>query len=181
MASSKTAELAHECKRLSEGCLYTSTSLFIWLRVLRTTKVVLTGLGLVLGGIAGWNVLSGSERWKIAIAFCALIAGLIPTLLSGLKIEEHIEQCKRLAGEFKNLQDRFRQAALVDSQKGFDALEQAFSKARDRLEAARIESVTPPEPIFWLAQRKVKSMDYKFDVDIALEAAAQDAASDRKS
>jgi hypothetical protein len=29
---SKSVELALECQRLSEGCLYTSTSLFIWLR-----------------------------------------------------------------------------------------------------------------------------------------------------
>ena len=167
--ATKQGELIHECKRLSESCLYTSTALFIWLKFLRGTRTLMTGLGLVLGGVAGWNILSGSEKWQIAIAFCALIAGLIPTLLAGLKVEEHIEECKSLAAEFKNLQDRFRQAALVWSKKSFDEFEQVFIDARDRLEKARAVSATPPELIFKLAQRKVKSMDYKFDVDIEAE------------
>lgn len=167
--ATKQGELIQECRRLSEDCLYTSTSLFIWLKFLRGTRTTMTGLGLVLGGIAGWNILSGSDQWQIAVAFCALVAGLIPTLLAGLKVEEHIEECRSLAAEFKNLQDRFRQAAVVWSKKSFEEFERAFLEARDRLEQARAPSVTPPEPIFWLAQRKVKSLDYKFDVDIEAE------------
>lgn len=163
----KQTELVQECKRLSESCLYTSTSFFIWLTFLRTTKVLLTALGLVLGGVAGWSILTSSDEWKVAVAFFAFIAGLIPTLLSGLKIEEHIEQCKQLAGEFKNLQDRFRQVALIASKKSFQEFEKAFIETRDRLESARSQSITPPPGIFWLAQRKVKSKDYDFDVDLS--------------
>ena len=164
--ASKHGELVQECKRLSESCLYTSTSFFIWLRVLRTTRTCLTTLGLILGGVAGWNILSGSERATLFVAFCALLAGLIPTIISSLKLEEHIEECKRLSADFKNLQDRFRQAALVWSKKPFEEFEKTFVEARDRLEAARGGAITPPEWVFRRAQKKVKSTDYDFGVDM---------------
>jgi len=72
------------------------------------------------------------------------------------------------ASEFKNLQDRFRQAALVSSKKAFADFESEFRELFERLEKARSYSLTPPEWAFWLAQRKVKSGDYDFDVDLAL-------------
>ena len=74
-----------------------------------------------------------------------------------------IGQCARLAGEFKNLQDRFRQAALVSSRKPIDVFENEFQSLMQRLEE---ESITPPNWCFKRAQTKVKAKDYDFDVDV---------------
>src|SRR5947209_10480170 len=113
--ASKSMELAMECKRLSESCLYTSTSLFIWLRFTRYVKLAFIVAPLVLGSLASWKLLTGYnlEGVKVFTALCAFLAGLLPSIYSALKFDDHLDQSKHLAGEFKNLQDRFRQAALV--------------------------------------------------------------------
>lgn len=168
---SKAAELALECKRQSESCLYTSTTLFIWLRFLRTVRLFFIIVPLIAGAFAGWNILTkiDLEGVKLFTAICAFVAGLMPTVYSALKFDENLEKCARLAGEFKNLQDRFRQAALVSSRKSFADFEADVKPLMDRLELARGVSVTPPEWMFRRAQKKVKSGDYDFDIDLALE------------
>lgn len=169
--ATKSAELALECKRQSESCLYTSTTLFIWLKFLKAVRLFFIVIPLVAGALAGWNVLTriDHEEIKLFTALCAFVAGLMPTVYSALKFDENLEKCARLAGEFKNLQDRFRQAAVVSSKKPFVEFEGDVKPLMDRLEQARSVSITPPEWIFKRAQKKVKSRDYDFDVDIELE------------
>jgi hypothetical protein len=166
---SKSLELALECKRLSESCLYTSTALFIWLRLLRYLKIIFIVVPLILGAVAGWRVLTNIELQSIkyGIAICSFIAGLLPTIYSSLKLDDYLDECKHLAGEFKNLQDRFRQLALVSSKKSFAEFEADVKPLIERLENARSVSVTTPEFIFKRAQKKVKSGDYDFDVDMS--------------
>jgi hypothetical protein len=166
--ASQRAELILECKRESENCLYTSTSLFIWLRWLRGLRLVFLVLPLILGSLAGWKVLNAttSEPVTILVAVCAFVAGLLPSIHAALGLDESIGECARLAGEFKNLQDRFRQVALISSKKPIDAFENDFQALMQRLEEARRGSVTPPELIFRWAQKKVKTKDYDFDVDV---------------
>jgi hypothetical protein len=81
---------------------------------------------------------------KVFTAICAFIAGLMPAIYSALKLDDHLEQCKTLAGEFKNLQDRFRQAALVSSKKSFTEFEADVKPLIDRMDEARGVSLTPP-------------------------------------
>ena len=165
--STKTGELALECKRESESCLYTSTSFFIWLRVLQTVKVFFVVTPLVLGALAGWKLLTTSElpSVKLLTAVFAFLAGLLPTIYAALKIDENLAQCRKLAGDFKNLQDAFRRAALVSAKKSFKEFEDDVKPLIERLERARSESLVVPEVCFWLAQRKVKTGDYDFNVD----------------
>lgn len=166
--ASQRVELILECKRESENCLYTSTSLFIWLRWLRGLRLIFLVLPLLLGSLAGWNVLTASKSDPVStfVAICAFVAGLLPSIHAALGLDESIGECARLAGEFKNLQDRFRQAALVSSKKPIDAFESEFHSLMQRLEEARRESITPPEWCFRCAQKKVKTKDYDFDVDV---------------
>ena len=103
---------------------------------------------------------------RIATAASAFIAGLLPSVYSALKIDEHMEECRHLAGEFKNLQDRFRQAALVSSKKPFSEFEHDVKPLMERLEKARSRSVTAPEWCFTRAKRKIKAGDYTFDIDV---------------
>jgi len=77
--------------------------------------------------------------------------------------------CRQLAGEFKNLQDRFRQAALISSQKPFAEFDADFQSLMKRLETARSQSYTAPEWCFKRAQAKIKAGDYAFEVDVKEE------------
>jgi hypothetical protein len=164
---SKSVELALECRRLSESCLYTSTSFFVWLKTLRAIKVAFIAVPLVLGSFAGWKFLTSFDmQWvRVATALSAFIAGLLPAVYSALKLDDHIEECRNLAGEFKNLQDRFRQVALVSSKKSFSEFEQDVNPIMERLERARSLSVTPPEWCFRRSREKIKAGDYNFDID----------------
>jgi len=167
----KQKQLIQECKRQSESCLYTSTALFIWLRILRYIKVVFIVLPLVCGSLAGGKILlaTGGDNHKAFVAIFAFVAGLLPSIYAALKYDDRLRDCAVLASEFKNLQDRFRQAALVIAEKPFPEFEAEFEKLMERLEVARKPSFTAPEWCFKCAQKKVKKGDYHFDTDIALE------------
>lgn len=165
----RTEQLTQECKRQSESCLYTSASLFIWLRVLRALKVVFIVAPLVLGSLASGKLLLAVnlENAKAFSAICAFFAGLLPAIYAALKYDDRLKECTALTSEFKNLQDRFRQAALITSQKSTADLEKEFKVLMDRLEQARKPSFTAPEWCFKMAQRKIKKGNYHFDADIA--------------
>lgn len=165
----KVEQLIQECRRQSEGCLYTSTSLFIWLRTLRYLKVIFIVAPLVLGSLAGGKLLLTADvaNAKVFSAICAFFAGLLPSIYAALKYDDRLKECISLAAEFKNLQDRFRQAALVASEKSFPAFDAHFNELMNRLELARKSSFTAPEWCFRRAQKKIKGGDYHYDVDIA--------------
>jgi hypothetical protein len=103
---------------------------------------------------------------KLFTAICAFLAGLLPAIYAALKLDDHLDESKHLAGEFKNLQDRFRQAALVSSRKPFAEFEADVKPLIDRLEQARATSLTAPEWCFKRAQKKIKKGDYDFDLDM---------------
>ena len=164
--SDKTQELVQECRRLSESCLYTSTAFYIWLRKLRWWRGFFVVTPLILGGVAGSKLLifDGPNSKSVA-AIAAFLAGLLPSIYSALKLDDKLRECTNAAAEFKNLQDRFRQAAQIASQKPFAEFENMFADLMNRMEIARKPSITPPERIFKAAQKKVQSGDYSFDVD----------------
>jgi len=165
--ASKAKELVLECKREHDNCLYTSTSLFIWLRCLRMLRVLFVILPLFFGSLGTWKLLTTSdlESVKILVSVCSFVAGLLPAIYSGLKFDSSLDTCRQLAGEFKNLQDRFRQIGLVSSQKPFSEFEKDFQGLMKRMETARSHSYTAPEWCFKRAQQKINAGDYAFDVD----------------
>lgn len=163
----KTVELRRECKRLSESCLYSSTSLYIWIRERRRLRSIFTVVPLVLGSVSTWKVLTETDiaDIKILVSICSFVAGLLPSLYAALKYDDQLEEAVTAAAGFKSLQDRFRQAALVASKKPFDEFEAEFKALMDRLDLVLALGLTAPERHFRAAQRKVKSGDYTFDVD----------------
>ncbi len=165
----KRSELIDECARQYDNCLYTSTALFIWLRWLRIFRAVFVILPILLGAVGTWKVLtkSNNPKFEIAAAVCGLIAGVIPAVYSSLKFAEHLTLCSKLAADFKNLQDRFRQAALFNSDTDLPKFEEQFEKLMKKMESARSHSYTAPEWCFHCAQEKIKKGHYKFDVDEA--------------
>jgi hypothetical protein len=164
--SDKVQELVQECRRQSESCLYTSTAFYIWLRELRFWRGFFVVSPLILGGFAtGKLLIFDGPNAKTAAAIAAFFAGLLPSVYSALKFDDKLRECTNAAAEFKNLQDRFRQAAQIAAQKPFSDFEKVFNELMNRMEIARKPSITPPERIFKAAQRKVQSGDYSFDVD----------------
>ena len=166
-APGKLAPLVKECKRQYDNCLYTSTALFEYVKCLRMVRTISVIVPLVFGGVAGWNVLTGSDdmRVKVFTAACALIAGLVPSIMAALKFDDSLDHCKMLANEYKNLQDRYRQAAEITAHKGKAELEKEFMQLREQHEALRKTSVAIPDRFFRAAQKKVNAGDYSFDVD----------------
>lgn len=164
MIDDVTKAIAEEARRQEESCLYTSTSLFLWLRQIRTTNTIFVVVPIVFGALAGFSVLKDIfPAWVTAIL--ALLASLFPALASGLKIQTSVKEVAASAASFKALQDRFRQVATISIYAGKELAEKELRDLMDRLDLARSASITPPERFFKKAQKKIASGDYSFSVD----------------
>jgi hypothetical protein len=167
--ASKIVPLVKECHRQVENCLYTSTALFILIDRLRNIRILAAVVPLVLGSFATWNVLTESHyQWaKTVTALSAFLAGLIPSIVTAVKLDDNLDRCNLLANEFKNMQDRFRQAACFTATKGLEPFEKEFTELRDRMEELRRKSIAIPEWAFKRGQAKVSTKDYDFNIDLA--------------
>lgn len=163
MEQRRTAIIA-ECRRQEESCLYTSTTLYIWLRKVRLQKRIFVIAPIIIGGIAGLSVLqSVLEPWVIAVL--AFIASLFPALADALKIQTSVEEIAKSAADFKSLQDRFRRVATITALSDMDGAEATLGELMDRMDVARSTSITPPEWAFEEAQKKIEAGHYAFAVD----------------
>jgi len=119
----------------------------------------------VFGALATWKIVA--EGSPTSAAVFVLLATVIPPAYRASRVEAAIEDYTTLAGEFTNLRDRFRQAALITSRKGFNEIEAETKALIDRLEKARRRMLTPPEWCFKLARRKHRAGHYEHDYDVA--------------
>lgn len=159
-----------ECDRQRESCLYTSTTLYIWLRSVRRQRQFFIAAPLILGGIAGISVLKTEFAPNWLIAVLAWLASALPALADALKIETNVNETARIAAEYKTLQDRFRRLGNITVLGDVGVAEQQLAELIDRLDIARSTSLTPPESAFKKAQRKIASGDYDFRADAATSA-----------
>ncbi len=157
-------EIIAECERLQENCLYTSTSLFIWLRALRTHRRIFIFGQVLFSVLAATFAVSGQALW--AGAFGA-IAGLSPMVWDALKMDGDINLVEHHASMFVELRDRFRQIRLIEDARGLEALEKAFEEAKADMAAARKSRVTPPERFYKMAKEKIHAGDYDNAIDEA--------------
>lgn len=164
-----TVELATalkvQCAEQRERCLYSATTLLIWLRMLRKVRIAFVVLPIIFGAVAGWDLLKGDGEYATVTAILALVAGLVPAVYAALKLDEHLPTAARLAGEYKNLEILFADLEKVGQLKPFPDFEGDYKAARDRLEAANAESYTAPEWCFRAAQKKIKGGHYAFGED----------------
>lgn len=159
------AALIQDCKREEENCLYTSTTLFIWLRTLRWIRSFLWVMAAAAAVLAANHILRGDPDYKIFMAGAAVAGALLPGIIRALKIDHSIRECANAAATFKNLQNEFRRAAEVWSHKTMADFESEARKLFKQMNEARKPSLTPPEWCFWLARRKIKAGHYQHDVD----------------
>jgi hypothetical protein len=161
----RTVQLIAECHRQKDSCLYTSTSLFLWLKSIRFWNRFFIVAPIILGGFAAWSVLKDSPDMAWIAAACAFLAGIFPAVYKALELDVHVAVLSKHAAEFKILQDRFRQAALVAAEGLYEDFKKEFDALMERMDVARTSSLTPPERYFKKAQEKIKSGDYDFSVD----------------
>jgi hypothetical protein len=161
---SATQALIDECDRQFENCRDTAASFTIWLRTLRWTRTLCLVAPVIFGALATWQVLTGS--YPILAAVFTLLTTVIPPAYKASGIDASIQDYQSLAGEFTNLRDRFRQAALISSKKSFAEFEADTRPLIERLEKARSRTLTPPDWYFKLARRKIKAGDYTHSKDM---------------
>jgi hypothetical protein len=162
-----TEALAAECRRLSQDCAYTATTFIIWLRWLRGIHVICEVSPLAFGALAAWRIVAQSS--PIWAAVFTLLATAIPPAYRASKTEAAIRAYVVAAGEFTNLRDRFRQAALISSSKSFPEFEADVAPLIVRLENVRACPLTPPEWFFRLARHKHEAGHYSHDTDEAVQ------------
>src|SRR5262249_5859 len=80
----RTKNLIAECKRLEESCLYTSTTLFEWLKHLRIWKGAFVVAPITLGAVGTWPILKQQTGYEWVTAGCALLAGIAPAVYKAL-------------------------------------------------------------------------------------------------
>jgi len=154
--------LQEQCSQQRERCLYTSTSLFIWIRVLRSFRILFIVVPIICGTLAGWSVLKANPSYSWMTALLSLGAGLIPAVYAALKLDEHLPTAARLSGEYKNLEILFGDLHAVGPSKTFEEFEIEYKVVRSRLEAANATAYTTPEWCFKKAQKKIKEGAYTF-------------------
>ena len=151
--------------------MFTSTTLYMWLRDARRNRRIFIVAPIVLGSLATWSVLDQPEiswlRWATAVF--ALLAGLFPAIYEALKLDAHVEGIARQAAQFKNLQDRFRQCRSLGPGGEMQDFRSQFETLMSMMEDAREQSITPPEKYFEQARAKIESGHYSFRADNAPE------------
>ena len=162
----RTQNLIDECKRQEESCLYTSTTLFEWLKSLRCWRVFFVVVPIILGAVATWPLLRQQADYKWLTGACALLAGLAPAVYKALNFDVSLDMITKYAHEFKILQDRFRQAWRVTALGSFDDFKKEFDNLMARMDVARSSSLIAPERFFKKARNKIQVGHYDFNVDI---------------
>lgn len=161
----RTQNLIDECRRMEESCLYTSTTLFEWLKSLRRWKLFFVVMPIILGGVATWPLLSKQDGYKWLTGICALFAGMAPAIYKALDFDVNLNGVAQNAQAAKALQDRFRQAWRVSALGGFDDFKKEFEELMARKDAARNASLAAPERFFLKARKKMEAGHYNFAID----------------
>ena len=155
--------LLDECNREAENCQYTSLSFTIWLRRLRARRTASMILPVIFGCSATAQIVT--HYMPAIAAVFTLLATAIPLVYRASKTDKTIAQFTRLAGEFTNLRDRFRQLGEVGVHKEVATFEAEFRVLMARMDKARKNSETPPEWCFTEARQKIKAGHMHHDYD----------------
>ena len=148
-----------------ESCLYTSASIYEWLKSLRWWRMIFIIAPIIFGGITTWPLLSKQVGFEWITSAFALLAGVTPAVYKALELDVNLSTLAKSAYQFKVLQDRFRQAWSITALGDFDAFKAEFDGLMDRMDAARERSLTPPDRFFNKAREKIKMGHYEFSAD----------------
>lgn len=162
----RTLSLIEECKRQEESCLYTSTALFEWMKIMRCWKTVFVVVPIIFGALATWPLLGQASGFEWLTGTCALLAGLAPAVYKALDFDVSLDLIAKMAQEYKSLHDRFRQAWRITALGPHDDFKNMFDDLMTRMDVARSSNLCIPERFFKRAQMKIASGHYEFNVDL---------------
>jgi hypothetical protein len=157
--------LIAECRREEENCLYTSTLFLIWLRWLMGFRAALWVGAAVGSALAASHIIRGDPAFRVTMAFAALAGVLLPAVGRALRLDASINDYAVAAARFKNLQGEFRRASEVWSLTPVAEFKVEARRLFKVMAEARKPSLTPPELLFWMAQRKIRKGHYSYEVD----------------
>jgi len=156
-------ELLEECQRKEESCLYTSTSLYIWLRSLRFYRKAFVAVPIIIAALA---VFGAQSAWNaVLVAVLTLAASLFPALENALRLDVSVSEVARQASGFKRMQDRFRVIGNVLIPHDVEEAYLELKKAMGELEEIRALSTTAPDRFYEAARKKIAAGHYSFSVD----------------
>jgi hypothetical protein len=158
---SKVPAISDECRVQAESCLYTSTALYLWLHAAKWHNRCWNALPIISGALASFALLQ--TNYPAVASGLALLAGLLPAIYEKLNIESHTEEIFSQAGQYKNLENRFRQAEKIVSLEGEDALQAEFSSLMRQMEDLRVRPIIIPEKYFQAGRKKIQAGHYKPD------------------
>jgi hypothetical protein len=171
MPSKANINLAKQCKRNYEGCLWNSTILFLCLRWHRRIKAWVTVTPIILGTTPGINTIvkllsaQGVTTLDVVTSCLSFVSGMTPLVYNALKLDSHLDELKRASVEYRNLQDRFQQLAECSIHKPTKDFESEMKPILERLEEVRRIGLTTPEWALSRARKKIEAGHYNFDVD----------------
>ncbi|MFZ5843853.1 MAG: SLATT domain-containing protein [Pseudomonadota bacterium] len=158
-------EIIAECKRQHESCRYTTAALYSWQKSVRVYRVIFVIAPIVFGTVASAKILLKQPDFDWITAIAAMLAGLFPAIFKSLNLDESIKSMADSAHRFESLRDRFRQASLIGSAGPSEQLEKDFTQLMTRLDEARAACPAIPDCHFKIAQKKIDSGHYRFDID----------------
>jgi hypothetical protein len=161
MSQAQINALIEECRTQAESCLYTSTGFFMWLQTLKRTNRLWNSIPIICGSLASFALLQ--QSYPIMASVLALASGLLPSVYEKLDLAAHTEELTSQAGQYKNLENRFKQAATILSLEGYETLKTEFAALMRQIEDLRARPIILPEKYFQAARNKIKSGHYEPD------------------
>jgi hypothetical protein len=151
--------IVQECKIQAESCRYTAAALYKWLAKAKRNNMLWNAVPIIFGALASFSVLQDFS--PIFASFLALVAGFLPSVYEKLELQEHTAEILSQAGQCKNLENRFKQAANITAlDSNPDALKTEFSALMRQIEDMRSRPLVIPEKHFQAGRKEVKDGRY---------------------
>lgn len=154
--------IVQECKIQAESCQYTAAALYKWLAKAKRNNMLWNAVPIIFGAFASFSFLQ--DLSPFLASFLALIAGFLPSVYEKLELQEHTDEILSQAGQYKNLENRFKQAStIVSLDPNPDTLKAEFATLMRQMEDLRSRPLVIPEKHFQAGRKEVKDGRYQPD------------------
>lgn len=161
--TTQTDAIIQACMVQAESCQYTAAGFYAWLNDAKWINRFWNAIPIILGATASFSFLQA--EYPQVVAFLAFAAGLMPAVYEKLELKAHTEEILSQAGQYKNLENRFRHAASITALSGdTEALKVEFDALMRQMEDLRARPLVMPEKYFLIARDKIKAGHFKTDV-----------------
>lgn len=160
--SDQQKAIVQECKIQAESCQYTAASLYKWLAQAKRKNKLWNAVPIIFGALASFSFLQDFSPFLSS--FLALVAGFLPSVYEKLELQEHTDEILSQAGQYKNLENRFKQAAnIIALDPNPDALKTEFTALMRQIEDVRARPLVIPDKHFQAGRKEVKDGRYQPD------------------